>query len=370
MANPYEQLPSSAFWRSAVATASPFDLKDLYRKKFAILPTHKIATAGSCFAQRLSRALRRHGYPVLDVEPPPPSLPAEQHSKYGYSIYSARYGNIYTLPQLLQLAKEAQGTFEPQDIAWTKDGRFFDALRPAVEPDGLETEAELRLARKHHVERVGHLFRSMDLLVFTLGLTEAWRHKRSGTIYPTAPGVFAGAFDDETYEFVNFDCGDYDRAFHEFLEVLRSLRGRAPMPNILLTVSPVPITATASGTHVLQAMTYTKSVLRAFAGAAARRYEFVDYFPGYEIIMNLAARGVFYESNLRTIREEGVEVVMRTFFDSHPPARDQAPETSTKTIPTSSKEKTPALSEEERIVAEAMAGSEQCEEAMLEAFGR
>ena len=38
-------------------------------------------------------------------------------------MYSCRYGNIYTVHQLLQLAQEASGDYDPVDISWEKDGR-------------------------------------------------------------------------------------------------------------------------------------------------------------------------------------------------------------------------------------------------------
>ena len=45
-----------------------------------------------------------------------------------------------------------------------------------------------------------------------------------------------------------------------------ALRVINPDLRFLLTVSPVPLTATASGQHVLTATTYSKSVLRSAAG--------------------------------------------------------------------------------------------------------
>ena len=221
----------------------------------------------------------------------------------------------------------------------------------------MDSEAELRRHRQFHVDKVRTLFASMDLFIFTLGLTEAWRHKQSGTIYPTAPGVFAGEFNDAEYEFVNFTFGEIERAFDEFLSALGAIRGDRPLPKVLLTVSPVPMTATASGRHVLQANTYSKSVLRAVAGQLAAEHDFIDYFPSYEIVMNQTARGVFYESNLRSIRAEGVDAVMKIFFASHARMAEASP------VATSEAEKSSADAPRQKLDAEI-----QCEEAILEAF--
>src|SRR5687767_3725145 len=102
--SPYQGRPLRSFWRSGVAEADPLASKDLYRKKFEIRPNDRIATAGSCFAQHIARNLRTQGFSVIDAEPPPPNMSPETAQSFGYGLYSARYGNIYTARQLAQLA--------------------------------------------------------------------------------------------------------------------------------------------------------------------------------------------------------------------------------------------------------------------------
>ena len=144
---PYSDLDKSAFWKTGVAKENPYAIQGIYKKKFDIPPNTRIATAGSCFAQHISRHLKTNGYNVLDVETPPPGLPKNLHQKFGFSMYSARYGNIYTVRQLLQLAQEVAGRSKPQNFIWEKGGKFYDALRPAVEPDGLESTRSYQTSR-------------------------------------------------------------------------------------------------------------------------------------------------------------------------------------------------------------------------------
>ena len=73
--NPYSDLPKSAFWKTGVVQENPFAMKSIYQKKINIPFNAKIATAGSCFAQHISRQLMKNGYCVLDVEPPLSDLP-------------------------------------------------------------------------------------------------------------------------------------------------------------------------------------------------------------------------------------------------------------------------------------------------------
>lgn len=355
MSNPYSNLSNKSFWRTGVAQSSPLDLKNVYTKKFEIPNDCKIATAGSCFAQHISKHLLINGFTVLDMEPPPDGLPGNLHNMFGFGMYSARYGNIYTSLQLLQLAKEVAGLAEPSDIAWKRDGRYYDALRPAVEPEGLASEFELMEHRRRHVERVRELFEAMDLFIFTLGLTEAWMHK-SGTVYPTAPGVIAGAFNDKIYHFRNLDFNEIVNSFMEFKSIIRIIRGENSDPKYILTVSPVPLTATATSNHVLVATTYSKSVLRAAAGYISDQCENTDYFPSYEIIMNQAARAQFYGDNFRSVTTAGVETVMRSFFSEHKAVRIQSNITSS-----GYKESYDSSNNIDDV---------QCEEALLEEFGK
>lgn len=318
MKSPFTDLPPERFWRSGVSETHPLTVENLYKKKFAIGRSSKIATAGSCFAQHVANHLRDNGFSVMDVEPPPDMLSDEVAKSFGYKIYSARYGNIYTVRQLLQLARDAEsGAVDERDV-WEKDGRYYDALRPNVEPDGLESVAEALALRRQHLARVKELLMEMEVFIFTLGLTEAWVDKRTGRVYPTAPGTIAGSYDPDIFEFHNFSFAEIYGDFAEFIQLVRKHNANF---KVILTVSPVPLTATASDEHVLLATTYSKSLLRAAAGALAKKYNRIDYFPSYEIIASPWSRGFFYEPNMRSVSPAGVAAVMRVFFAEHQSGR-------------------------------------------------
>ena len=107
--HPYVDVPARAHWQHAVAGRHPLDIVDWYSKKFPI-EDRKVATAGSCFAQHIGRRLRDAGFAYIDAEPPPPFLVQRQSRQdFGYEMYSARYGNVYTPRQLLQLFQRAFG---------------------------------------------------------------------------------------------------------------------------------------------------------------------------------------------------------------------------------------------------------------------
>jgi hypothetical protein len=352
--SPYEGLPPRSYWKTGVANQHPLLVEDLYRKKFAIARDAKIATAGSCFAQHIARHMMRRGYNVIDKEPAPPGLDHETAVKFGYQIYSARYGNIYLARQLNQLVREATGKFAPQGAIWEKNGRYYDALRPSVEPNGLRSPEEVSRHRQAHLSAVLSLFKQMDLLIFTLGLTEGWVHLDSDTVFPTAPGTIAGQFDPKVYGFKNFTHGEIYRDFVQTRAIIKRFN---PGARFLLTVSPVPLTATASDDHVLVATTYSKSVLRAVAGELCGQFDDVDYFPSYEIIASPFSRGFFYDPNLRSVSDAGVEAVMRVFFAEH----GGAAEPTGATAPTQQVQHEGPADDGNDVV---------CEELLLDAFAR
>ncbi len=309
-------MPKSAFWKTGVVQENPYAIEGIYKKKFNIPVNAKIVTAGSCFAQHISRHLKNNGYNVLDVEPPPPGLPENRHQKFGFSMYSARYGNIYTVRQLLQLAQEVSGEWSPKNFIWQKGGKYFDALRPAVEPEGLDSLDEVIEHRQYHLKKVREAFEKLDLFIFTLGLTEMWVDKQSGTVFPTAPGTLIGEFDENLYEFRNSQFVEVIQEFNSFQNVLKTIRGGRSF-NVLLTVSPVPLTATASGKHALVSNAYSKSTLRSVAGQLSTDQSHIDYFPSYEIVTNPRMHSTSFSENLRTVRNETIDNVMNHFFSEH-----------------------------------------------------
>jgi hypothetical protein len=358
--SPYQDRPKSQFWRTGVAETDPHSVKDLYKSKFPITRDMRVATAGSCFAQHIGRRLRERGFNILEVEPAPPLLTPESAARYGYGIYSARYGNIYLTRQLLQLAQEALGKRRPDDIAWSKDGRIFDALRPAVEPAGYDSIVEMLTHRNGHLQAVRRVLSEAELFVFTFGLTEGWVHRPSQTVYPTAPGTIAGRFDPAIHEFKNFTFGEILADFLAFRDLVRAIN---PGIRFLLTVSPVPLTATASNDHVLPATTYSKAVLRAVTGQLHKEYADIDYFPSFEVISSHWSKGSFFEPNLRDVTPEGVDAVMRIFFAEHDPDGREIASIRRGTAAGSRPKRSsrPRRRQREDVV---------CEEVMLEAFNK
>jgi hypothetical protein len=309
--HPYKSLPSYAFWRRSFEGVPPGEVDVVAKFPFAIGREDKIATAGSCFAQHIARRLSASGFNYFVAEPAHPILGEEIGRQFNYGVFSCRYGNIYTSRQLLQLFKRAYGEFAPIDDVWEEGGRYIDPCRPVIQPNGFATLEEMKGDRERHLAAVRQMFEELDVFVFTMGLTEGFINRADGTAYPVCPGVSGGQFDDDKHVFHNETVAEVVANTSEFLARLRAVR---PHSRVILTVSPVPLVATKEDRHVLQSTTYSKSVLRVAAQELVGRHSAVAYFPSYEVITGNYNRGAYYQEDLREVREEGVEHVMRLFF--------------------------------------------------------
>ncbi|MCH2498260.1 MAG: GSCFA domain-containing protein [Erythrobacter sp.] len=309
--NPYKYKPTKAFWRPSVAERHFAEMEDLW-VSLHLTKNDKVATAGSCFAQHIGNNLAKRGATFLDMEPAPPLFNAEAEARrWGFGVFSCRYGNIYTTRQLIQLLDEAFGERVPSERVWEKQGRYFDALRPGIDPVGHDSADTVLALRERHLAKVREMFSTLDLFVFTLGLTEGWELIDDGTMFPMAPGTTAGIFDASKYHFHNLRHAEILEDLRGVWERLKAINSGARM---LLTVSPVPLTATATDNHVLPATVYSKSVLRSVAGEMAEDYREVTYFPSYEIISTHPYGGTFFNPDKRTVNQLGVNHVMSHFF--------------------------------------------------------
>ncbi|CAL4869178.1 hypothetical protein MMA231_03469 (plasmid) [Asticcacaulis sp. MM231] len=312
MAHPYTNKPDYQFWKRAGGIDSLSTLDPVTKCSFRISRNEPVITAGSCFAQHVAKRLSENGFNYFVCEKAHSLIPDSVALANNYGVFSARYGNLYTARQLKQLLQRAWGNHVPIENTWQlANGNFVDPFRPQVQPGGFISEAELNIDREQHFAAIRRGIKKMSVFVFTLGLTEAWADKRDGSVFPLAPGVAGGTYNPDIHEFVNFDLND---TLNDLRWSIKYLRRRNPNCKIIITVSPVPLNATAVDRHVLVSTVYSKSVLRIAAEDVCNTFEFCDYFPSYEIITAPHAGGVYFASDKRSVTEAGVDHVMGLFL--------------------------------------------------------
>lgn len=309
--NPYSGLPSHCFWKRSLSTIETKSVDPVVVVRFKVGKEERVATAGSCFAQHIAKRLSSEGFNYY-VPEDGGSLSESDRKEQNYGVFSCRYGNLYTTRQLVQLFDRSMGRFTPKEKVWQRaDGRYVDPFRPQIDPAGFDSVEAVEKSRSEHLGCVREMFEKLDILVFTLGLTESWESLEDGSIYPLAPGVAGGVMDPSTHRFRNFTAKEVADDLELFLLKLQSVN---PKARVILTVSPVPLIATYENRHVLVSNTHSKAVLRTVAGEMATRYEHCDYFPSYEIITGQHVGNGYLEDDLRSVRPEGVDHVMRVFL--------------------------------------------------------
>jgi hypothetical protein len=307
---PYTSLPANAFWKTGVAELDALHIDLAWQPKSFIDRATKIITVGSCFAQHISKALKANGFSWLDSEPAPAGLPPAEHAKHSYGVFSFRTGNIYTAALLRQWVSWSTSEMELYPECFVHGERVFDPFRPSLTEEGFDSVAAMLAARRATLAAIVDSIKQADLFIFTLGLTEAWLNK-DGTVYPMCPGTLRGEFSAADHLFHNYSVHEVVNDLNCTFDELRAIN---PNLRFLLTVSPVPLTATASGQHVLTATTYSKSVLRSAAGELFLNRADTDYFPSYELITAPVFKGQFFEQNQRQVTPLGVAFVMGQFL--------------------------------------------------------
>jgi hypothetical protein len=308
--NPYLAQPDKAFWSRSVSrnfNAGSLWGEDWHSSLFQ--EDDLIVSAGSCFASNLIPWIEKEGLAYLRTEPLPDQF-KNLPENLGYRNFSAAYGNIYTPRHLLQLYEQALGLRVPAEDRWHMGEKVIDPFRPGLAYPA-ESDAEFDLLKSSHLKAVLAAFHKATVFVFTLGLTEAWQSKVDGSVFPACPGTISGEFDENKHEFKNFSVDEITADLTKFITLLRESN---PKVRFIITVSPVPLVATATKSHVLLASTYSKSVLRVVAEQVSNHLRDVTYFPAFEIITGPQAPFEYFESDRRNVSEIGVATVMNSLL--------------------------------------------------------
>lgn len=307
------EMPERAVWKKCATSAE--QPANWYRRKFPI-DGLRIATAGEFFSPRLASLLRSAGFDVIDTEPAPADFRGISAQLYGYGLGSARFGQVNSARQMLQLFDRAFGEFMPKEDAWAVDGGFLDPFRPTLQPEPFASIDELQGERQRHLAAVRATFEQMDLLVFTLSHTEVTLSVQDGAVFPVHPGTLNARHQPADYKTGNLAAAENLKDLLTLFDKVRKLR---PEARFLLAVSPLPLAATHSPVPVLAADAYTKSVLGAVCRQVTFGRPFVDYFPALELISSPLFGGRFHTPDMGGIREEGIEHLMHAFFAEHQP---------------------------------------------------
>jgi hypothetical protein len=271
-----------------------------------IQKTTPMATMGSCFAVALTRRFEKQGYNL--------TITSRMHGGRlnWYNTYSLRY----------EFEKAFAGMVaDPEDIWDCRRGNggwwFQDPLRRLVRR---KTKPHLAKYVRGLDTQLANALKTSDVFLLTLGLSEAWKLKKSGLIachhplygYTSRKGTmkaksFSGRKSTEFYDMTTQENIDnLDR-------IATLIRDHRPGAHLILTVSPVPLQKTFTKLPLAEANAISKQKLVDAVPVVLERFpETVHYFDSYEYCRSLPKEKC-YAKDGRHIKPKVVDKNIKRF---------------------------------------------------------
>lgn len=226
--------------------------KNLVPAQPFITPKTNIVAFGSCFAANISKYLMAHGYNVTSAKDD--------------VAYISRMGDgIVTTFAIRQQFEWAWSERAPEIELWhTKDATQM----------GYDESVRLRTRA---------LFDEADVFIITLGLSEIWYDEPTGEVFWRA--VPADRHDPSRHK---FRVSTVSENLANLCAIYDLIRKHRPDATIVMTLSPIPLTATFRPIPCVAANSVSKAILRAaldeFYRARCEADPALFYFPSYEVV--------------------------------------------------------------------------------------
>jgi hypothetical protein len=273
---------------------------------FRIEPGAKVVTIGSCFARNVERTLGGLG---MDVPANGFSIPLEYYKQAGpapnavLNKYSTQSIENEVLADLDLVEYPNHGFIEAPDGSW------WDPLTTSLRPLSLEQMSEVRASIRELTRNV----LDCDVVLMTLGLNQVWLDRETGISVNEMPPVAIARAYPERWEFAVTGPAENISSLER---VVTAIHDANPGVRIVVTVSPVPMTATFTTSDVIEANGYSKAVLRVTAQDVAQRFDFVEYFPSYEMTVS-SPPDMVWEPDRLHVSAEAVDFIVGCFVDDY-----------------------------------------------------
>ena len=238
----------------------------------------KLLTLGSCFAQELRNYLAEKGMSA-DWLFVPPGL-----------------NNTYALRDFISWCLTGETSTRAY---WYDEGEKGGA----VKWDGDSNRASYAA-----------VFDKVDGIILTVGLAEVWIDSVSGAVFWR--GVPKSMFDEARHVCRVSTVEENEENLRAIIGQIRAVKPDIP---IILTLSPVPLRATASDKSCITVDTVSKAILRvAIDNVVASAMSNVYYWPSFEIVRSLAPHlphdSFGEDGNPRHVNRGAVHLILRAFM--------------------------------------------------------
>lgn len=286
-----------------------------------IKPGSSVFTIGSCFAQNIRFALNDSGhrarpeYESLDIDRSRQQAGPLRHINY-YDTFSIKqeFERVLSEPTDPYYVPVTPGRWPITPGQWGHtdedyepwDARYQDPRRHGViassEEGIIDVMSKVDTLMREAIE-------TAEVFIITLGLIESWVDTQTGS-HVWSSKVRAVS---PTRNRFQFHQSDYGENYANLAWVCDTIADRFPGRPIVITVSPVGLLRTFTDNDVVVANNYSKSVLRAVAGAIDAAYDHVTYWPSYELAL---VSDVFKEDG-RHVERHAVDHIVDRFIAAH-----------------------------------------------------
>ena len=281
--------------------------EDIFEANFCLEPNRfitsdtTIASAGSCFAQNISRQLQYWGYNYkIEMGKTPDTIEDPLH----YESDPAQCGNIYNSQSMRAMLERAFGEREPEKIALWQYPRVIEAFRGRS--NATELEEYFNGEWTEHNRSLKRAMENCEVFILTLGNTEIWTFADDDRPLALSPRNCDATLMRLKNQTLDETCADLE-AFYKLF------KKHNPNVKIIATVSPVPLNATFNNDrHVVVANSLSKSTLRVALEYFCNDHpEDVFYFPAYEIVTSGCRTP--WKTDMRHVSDEAIDKVMKAF---------------------------------------------------------
>jgi len=241
---------------------------------------HKVATLGSCFADQFGEWLKTNKFEIC-VNP-----------------FGTTYNPLSIHQLILQSLQESldESLFVQRDGFWFH--HHFHSMWTA------ETQEQLHLVIQRQQQTVKQVIQGIDVLILTYGTAWVYRVQKNNSLVANCHKQPATMFSKQL-----LTENELQQSFDTLHEKLRTIN---PALRIILTVSPVRHLK-----DTLERNSVSKGLLRVMCEAITQRYNSVDYFPAYEIMMDDLRDYRFYERDMLHPSATARDYINQKFSDRY-----------------------------------------------------
>lgn len=280
----------------------------LLNPRFEIAKTDRIFTVGSCFARNVEEYLQRANLDVISLSLKFPESEMRPRSRPNDLLVKYTPGSIYA--EIAGALDNRGGSAPEECFVKTKNGTFFDLYLPTAYPSVTQDRA---FERRQQVSNLFSQIADADVFILTLGLVEHWFDKLIGSYIVAPPNKEIFELFPDRFESRQLNFEENSVLVTRTIEIVRAANQNV---RIILTTSPVPLGFTFTTQDVIIANSYSKAVLRVISQEMAAKFDFVDYFPSYEMV-TMSQPEITWEDDLRHVRDSMIARVMAVFFNTY-----------------------------------------------------